>query len=224
MATLTLKPQRLARIPNQIQFLTTSRSRILHLHRQSHASTRHASSHSKSLPKIADASVWTSMIPRFIRERKSKSKSGEKKSKEWNPATFYIVMFTLIGSQAIRMLTLKNSYATYTRAADAKIELLREVIERVQSGEKVDVERLLGTGDEGKEREWEDVLREIEREDDLWQSKRSKEAKEKEAAEAEAETKMKSTSTHSREAVPVPVAGEESESAKAKSSRKLNFF
>lgn len=67
-------------------------------------------------------------------------------------------MFTLIGSQAIRMLTLKNSYATYTRSTDAKIELLKEVIERVQRGEKVDVEKLLGTGDEAKEREWDQGL------------------------------------------------------------------
>lgn len=108
---------------------------------------------SDRLPKIADASVWTSMIPRFIRDRKSR---GTKKTKEWNPATFYIVMFTLIGSQAIRMLSLKNSYATYTRTTDAKIELLKGVIERIQSGEKVDVEKLLGTGDNAQEREWEE--------------------------------------------------------------------
>lgn len=116
------------------------------------ASTARFYARSHSLPKIADTSVWTMMIPRFIRERKS----GTKKSKDWNPATFYIVMFTLIGSQAIRMLSLKNSYATYSRSADAKIELLREVIERIKSGEKVDVEKLLGTGDEAKEREWEE--------------------------------------------------------------------
>lgn len=54
------------------------------------------------------------------------------------------------------MLTLKNDYAAYSRTTDAKIELLREVIKRVQSGEKVDVEKLLGTGDEAKEREWEE--------------------------------------------------------------------
>lgn len=95
------------------------------------------------------------MVPRFIRNRKSR-KPGE--SKEWNPATFYIVMFTLIGSQAIRLLTLKNGYAAYRRSADAKIELLKEVIERVQKGEEVDVEKLLGTGDEGKELEWEDGM------------------------------------------------------------------
>lgn len=108
---------------------------------------------SDRLPKIADASVWTSMIPKFIRNRGSRK---TEKSKEWNPATFYIVMFTLIGSQAIRMLSLKNSYATYRRTTDAKIELLKEVIERVKNGEKVDVEKLLGTGDEAKEKEWEE--------------------------------------------------------------------
>lgn len=110
---------------------------------------------SDRLPKIADTSVWTAMIPAFMRRKRSR-KAGE--AKEWNPATFYIVMFTLIGSQAIRMLTLKNNYAAYRRTTDAKIELLREVIERVQKGEDVDVEKLLGTGDEAKEREWEEGM------------------------------------------------------------------
>lgn len=44
------------------------------------------------------------------------------------------------------------------RRADAKIGLLREVIERIQKGEKVDVEGLLGTGDERREREWEEGM------------------------------------------------------------------
>lgn len=95
------------------------------------------------------------MIPRFILDRKSRK---DKPSKEWNPATFYIVIFILIGSQAIRMLTLKNSYAAYTRSTDAKIELLKEVINRIKNGETVDVEKLLGTGDEAKEKEWEEGL------------------------------------------------------------------
>lgn len=37
-----------------------------------------------------------------------------------------------------------------------KIGLLKELIDRVQRGENVDVEGMLGTGDEEKEREWED--------------------------------------------------------------------
>lgn len=135
------------------------------------------------------------MIPRFIRNRKARTSSSQAESKEWNPATFYIIMFTLIGSQAIRMLTLKNDFTAYTRSTDAKIELLKEVIERVKKGEKVDVEKLLGTGDEAREKEWEEgitmmlrylvlwmfadfdtVLREIEEEDSLWYRKEKKEA------------------------------------------------
>lgn len=97
------------------------------------------------------------MIPKFLRNRGSKTDvTGRPQSKEWNPASFYIIIFLLIGSQAIRMIALKNDYSAYTRTTDAKILLLREVIERVKAGEKVDVERLLGTGDEAKEREWEE--------------------------------------------------------------------
>ncbi|GLI79093.1 hypothetical protein PoHVEF18_007418 [Penicillium ochrochloron] len=157
------------------------------------------------------------MVPRFIRTRKSR-KAGE--SKEWNPATFYIVMFTLIGSQAIRLLTLKNGYAAYRRSADAKIELLKEVIERVQKGENVDVEKLLGTGDEGKELEWEDVLRQIEQEDAQWHSKQKAEKekeKEKEQKQAMQEAKKKES------AVP-DATGEKDATKKTQSTRKVNFF
>lgn len=117
------------------------------------ATTQRLYATSDRFPKIADTSVWTAMIPTFMRKRRPRE-AGERK--EWNPATFYIVIFTLIGSQAIRMLTLKNDYAAYRRTTDAKIELLKEVIERVKNGENVDVEKILGTGDEAKEKEWEE--------------------------------------------------------------------
>lgn len=54
------------------------------------------------------------------------------------------------------MLTLKNEYSTFSRKADEKIKLLKDVLDRVQRGEKVDVEKVLGTGDEGQEQEWRD--------------------------------------------------------------------
>jgi hypothetical protein len=53
------------------------------------------------------------------------------------------------------MIALRNNFAAFSRRADAKIGLLREVIERVQKGEEVDVEGLLGTGDKQQEKEWE---------------------------------------------------------------------
>lgn len=114
---------------------------------------------SSNLPKIVQPSIWTSIIPKFMRNRGPRDPKKESpKSKEWNPATFFIMIFLLIGSQAIQILILKNDWATYSRKADAKVQLLKEVIERIKNGEKVDVEKLLGTGDEAKEREWEEGL------------------------------------------------------------------
>lgn len=101
------------------------------------------------------------MVPKFLRNRESQSTTEQKQpatSAEWNPATFYIIIFILIGSQAIQMLVLRKDVENFGRQADAKIRLLNEVIQRVKNGEEVDVEKLLGTGNESKEREWEEGL------------------------------------------------------------------
>jgi hypothetical protein len=101
------------------------------------------------------------MVPKFLRNRGSQSTIEQKQpvtSAEWNPATFYIIIFILIGSQAIQMLVLRKDVENFGRQADAKIRLLNEVIQRVKNGEEVDVEKLLGTGNESKEREWEEGL------------------------------------------------------------------
>lgn len=78
------------------------------------------------------------------------------KSKDWNPATFFIVISLLIGSNAIQMISLRNDRLAFTRKTDAKIVLLRETVQRVKNGEDVDVEKILGTGDPEKEKEWEE--------------------------------------------------------------------
>ena len=54
------------------------------------------------------------------------------------------------------MIALRHEFTNYSRKADAKISLLREVIEKLHRGENVNVEGLLGTGDKEKEKEWED--------------------------------------------------------------------
>lgn len=109
------------------------------------------------------------------------------------------------------MIALKNEYSAYKRTTDAKIRLLREVIGRVKNGEKVDVERLLGTGDQGKEREWDEILREIEEEDSLWHQK----SKNEELAD----------SARSKDpAMPAEEAANEKPPADGRSRRKANFF
>jgi hypothetical protein len=92
---------------------------------------------------------------------------------------------------SIQMIALRNEYTAFMRRADAKIGLLKEVIERIQKGEEVDVEGLLGTGDAKREKEWEEgihgmlqlwiralsnwftaVLQEIEQENEVWEQSR----------------------------------------------------
>lgn len=74
---------------------------------------------------------------------------------EWNPATFFIWIFLLIGSQAIHILKIKNDSTDYMRKSEARIQLLAEVIRKLQSGERVDVEKALGTGKKMSEIDWE---------------------------------------------------------------------
>lgn len=133
-----------------------------------------------STPTILRPSFWSAMIPRPLKDRPSSSPS-----REWNPATPFIILSLLVGSQAIQILWLKQERAHALRKADAKIGLLREVIERVQNGEDVDVEKVLGTGDESQEREWHEVLREVKEEEALFQSKKKRKALRAEAARQE---------------------------------------
>ena len=74
----------------------------------------------------------------------------------------------------------KNEFTTFVRQADLKLEKLREVIEKLQRGEDVDVEKVLGTGDELQEQEWEEALRELQEEDRLWQRNKLKSKEEQE--------------------------------------------
>ncbi|KAF2820022.1 hypothetical protein CC86DRAFT_398275 [Ophiobolus disseminans] len=133
---------------------------------------------SMSLPRIVQPSFWISMVPKPLRSR-----SDAPGSYGWNPATPYIVLGLLVGSQAIQILWLKQEKAHSLRRAEAKIGLLREVIERVQSGEDVPVESMLGTGDVDNEKAWAEVLHDIENEEILFQSKKRRKALRQAAAE-----------------------------------------
>jgi hypothetical protein len=62
----------------------------------------------------------------------------------------------LIGSMSIQMILLRKNFAAFTRQSDVRIGLLREVVEKIQRGEDVDVEKVLGTGDLEKEAEWQE--------------------------------------------------------------------
>ncbi|KAL8721078.1 MAG: hypothetical protein Q9225_002150 [Loekoesia sp. 1 TL-2023] len=119
----------------------------------------------------------------------------------------------------MQMIALRNEFTAFSRRADAKIALLKDVIERVQKGEEVDVKGLLGTGDPEKEKEWEQVIQEIEEEDRLWQnkarrrqqkevSKRAESKEEKNVSDSEALPAGKADqplSTHDEKATPITI-------------------
>ena len=108
----------------------------------------------ENLPRVAQPSLWMSLIPRPLRGWRSSKADARGPPREWNPATFYIIIFLLIGSQAIQILGMRQQFTAFSRKADTRIELLREVIERIKKGEEVDVEGVLGTGNPEKEQEW----------------------------------------------------------------------
>lgn len=57
---------------------------------------------------------------------------------------------------SIQMIALRNQFEKYMRQSGVRIGQLREVVERIQNGEQVDVEKVLGTGDAKREADWEE--------------------------------------------------------------------
>ncbi|KAI9750864.1 MAG: hypothetical protein M4579_006270 [Chaenotheca gracillima] len=128
--------------------------------------TSHAPA-SPRLPRVAQPAFWTSLIPKPFRRS---SDPTQKKRTGWNPATFYIAIFLLIGSQSIHTITVRKEFEAFSRRTEARIGILKEAVERTEKGEEgIDVEKLLGRGDEDAERGWEDVLKEIQEEEEMFQ-------------------------------------------------------
>ncbi len=98
------------------------------------------------------------MTPKFLRKGSESAIQPATllKKKEWNPATYFIIIFLLIGSQAIQTMALQNGYQQFTQETEAKLAKLREVVRRIQNGEDVDVAAELGTGDKVQEKGWEE--------------------------------------------------------------------
>ena len=57
---------------------------------------------------------------------------------------------------SIQMIALRNSFTRHMRQSNIKIARLREVVDKIQKGETVDVEKMLGTGEPQQEAEWEE--------------------------------------------------------------------
>ncbi|GIZ39365.1 hypothetical protein CKM354_000275200 [Cercospora kikuchii] len=141
------------------------------------------------LPTVASPSFWTSLIPRFLRKPTTEAEAAARATRkdaaaeEKRTGLIFLLLGILVGSNAINIIGLKREMLNFSRQTDAKLELLREVIERVKRGEDVNVKKALGTGDPEQEREWEEVIQELERTDMLWQNRKKRDAKRAEKAE-----------------------------------------
>lgn len=117
------------------------------------------------LPRVLQPATWIATIPPVLRRTRKKTEPSR-----WNsvrgffahPAATVFMLAMVVGSGAIHIINLRNDMVTDENIAAAKLGLLREVIERVQKGQDVDVEKELGTGDPVAEQEWADVMKEIE--------------------------------------------------------------
>ncbi|TQV91417.1 hypothetical protein V2A60_008936 [Cordyceps javanica] len=126
----------------------------------------------QAYPTVTDSGFWKSLVPKPLRrENRGPARGRGSKSRAWNPATYFIVMFLFVGSMSIQMIALRNQTSRYMRQASVRLQLLREVVERIQAGEDVDVEKMLGTGEPQKEADWEEVLQAIEREEAMKKSR-----------------------------------------------------
>ncbi|KAG6030405.1 hypothetical protein E4U19_005043 [Claviceps sp. Clav32 group G5] len=110
---------------------------------------------------VADPAFWKSLIPKPFRKENRKHGNG-KKSKEWNPATFFINMFILIGSMPIQMIALRKQSKEYDRQSSLKIARLHETLRRLRNGEEADGDEILGGVDEAqKDLDWAELLRAV---------------------------------------------------------------
>lgn len=141
------------------------------------------------LPRVVNPSFWSSLVPRFLRratteeEAAARAKRRNIGAEEKRTGLIFLLLGILVGSNAINIIGVKREMLNFTRQTDAKLELLREIVERVKRGEDIDVKKALGTGDVEQEREWEQVIQELERTDMLLEGRKKRDAKRAEKAE-----------------------------------------
>ncbi|KAG5933768.1 hypothetical protein E4U53_000876 [Claviceps sorghi] len=111
---------------------------------------------------VTDAGFWKSLIPKPFRKENRRTGKGAR-SGDWNPATFFILMFLLIGSMSIQMIALRKQSERYQRQSTVRIGQLREALRRLRNGERVDVGKLLSGADEAqRDTDWDEMLKAME--------------------------------------------------------------
>jgi hypothetical protein len=152
--------------------LTTGLSRSARRLRATSIFQRQSSSTATAhLPRFAQPNLWSSLVPRFLRRSHEQPESipNSSRFRLWlrNPSTFLIALAMFTGSQAIQVMQLRSDAEERRQTAQRRIDTLREVIDKVQRGEEVDLRKELGTGNPQAEKEWQDVIDQIP-DDSFW--------------------------------------------------------
>lgn len=150
------------------------------------------------------------------------AKAKSTRSKEWNPATIFLFLSIFVGSNAIQIIAMRNEMLNFSRKTDAKLSLLREIVQRVKNGEDVDVRKALGTGDPQHEAEWEEVVKELEETDMLLEGSKKREEKRSGRLDQKRE-KSKESTTESRDREG-PGDGHEPDTAQGDTNRRPKFL
>ncbi|KXT02913.1 hypothetical protein AC578_1825 [Pseudocercospora eumusae] len=157
--------------------------------RRSYTATASLLSIEHQAPRIANPSFWKSLVPQFLRRPTSEQEAAKRAgtraagAEERKTGIIFFVLGIVVGSNAINIISLRREMLNFSRHTDAKLDLLRGVVSRVRNGEEFDVKKALGTGDPEQEKEWAQVMEELEKTDMLWESRKKQEAKRAEKAE-----------------------------------------
>ncbi|KAK6520685.1 hypothetical protein TWF506_000934 [Arthrobotrys conoides] len=202
--------RRLIRPQSSSPFATYPLSRSHYLYYE--PPRRHLSVNS-FIPRVFSPTWWSQHLPQGLFKSTVKS-SKETVKRKWDPAWGYILLALFVGSQSLNIMALRQESQVFIRRSDARIETLREIIENIQQGKWApdgeEVERALRLGKpERDDRQWEEVMKEIEEEDSKWQQEAQRQ---RELIEQQEAAKAKFAALASPTAYADPTASEGSAS------------
>ncbi|KAK6355309.1 hypothetical protein TWF696_004419 [Orbilia brochopaga] len=155
------------------------------------------------VPRVFSPSWWSQQLPKDLFKPRPTSASA---ARPWNPAWGFIILALFVGSQSLNIIALRQDAAVFVRRADARIRTLQEIVRKIQDGEweanGEEVQKALRLGKVARDdREWEEVMREIENEDAKWQAEvqRQRELLEQQEAERAKFAALESPTAWSRD-------------------------
>ncbi|KAK6361170.1 hypothetical protein TWF730_004914 [Orbilia blumenaviensis] len=140
------------------------------------------------IPRVISPTWWSQHLPQGLFKSTVKS-TTETVKRKWNPAWGYVILALFVGSQSLNIMALRQESQVFIRRSDARIDTLREIIENIQNGKWAadgeEVQRALRLGKpERDDRQWDEVMKEIEEEDSRWQQEAQRQRERIEAQEA----------------------------------------